>query len=238
MCESKPTKREPINHFRGVYTYMPCGCVLIAYLGLSTIWDGSARTLGFQIDHWQNQGWGLHNISRQRTRCEVAVASEGSRMNRCEDESFRNYFLSDGRSASRSLYLRAENAAFLIDEATRTVHGGPCSCTWTPLRALPDDGECRRAAAARLSQGKRIGTGRIAGYGVVHYRAVDEEGVETRLSLAPGLACEVMEQIHTWPGTLGIPGAKWHYQVTFIRPGEPDARLFRLPAGYVVQNKE
>jgi hypothetical protein len=58
----------------------------------------------------------------------------------------------------------------------------------------------------------------------VRYRAVDEKGTETELSLAPSLACEVMEEVHTWPGTLGIPGAKWQYRVTSYKPGEPDAR--------------
>jgi hypothetical protein len=216
---------------------MPCGCVLIAYLGLSTIWDGSARTLRFQIDGWQNQSWGLHAIDRQRIRCEVAVASDGSRMNRCEYELFHHYFFPDGRGMDRNLYLRSENAGFHIDDTTRMVRGGPCSCTWKPVSALADDNKCRRTAEARLSEGKSIGTGQIAGYEVVQYRAVDEKGAETRLSLAPGLACEVMEEIHTSPGTLGIPGAKWQYRVTSYKPGEPDRNAFRLPVGYTVQQK-
>ncbi|MBC8165858.1 MAG: hypothetical protein H7Y20_08305 [Bryobacteraceae bacterium] len=58
------------------------------------------------------------------------------------------------------------------------------------------------------------------------------------MSLAPGLACEVMEEIHTSPGTLGIPGAKWHYRVTSYKPGEPDQNMFRLPVGYIVQQKK
>lgn len=71
----------------------------------------------------------------------------------------------------------------------------------------------------------------------MRYRAVDENGTETELSLAPGLACEVMEEVHTWPGTLGIPGAKWQYRVTSYKSGEPDRNIFRLPVGYVVQQK-
>ena len=150
----RPTALRNSSRYLGVYTAMPCGCVLMAYLGLS-IWDGPPRTLRFQIDAWQNQSWGFHDVARQRVRCEVAVASDGSRMNRCEHESFRYYFLRGGQGMLRTLYLRPGNAAFQIDDAARTVHGGPCSCTWEPLTALPDDHECSQTAAARLPDGKR-----------------------------------------------------------------------------------
>ena len=216
---------------------MPCGCVLIAYLGLSTILDGSPRTIRFQIDDWHNQSWGLHDIDRRRLQCEVAVASDGSRMNRCENELFHHYFVSTRRGTEHSLYLHAANAGFYIDDATRIARGGSCTCTWEPLRALADDNECNRSAEARLSGGKRIGVGQITGHDVVRYRAVDEKGMETALSLAPGLACEVMEEVHTWPGTLGIPGAKWQYRVTSYTPGAPDGSMFRLPVGYVVRRE-
>jgi hypothetical protein len=105
------------------------------------------------------------------------------------------------------------------------------------MMLLEDNNECRRTAAVRLPKGKRIGTGEIAGHGVIRYGAVDEKGTVTKLSMAPGLACEVMEEVHTWPGTLGIPSAKWQYRVTSYKPGEPGRKLFRLPSGYTFQQK-
>lgn len=207
---------------------------MLAYLGLSTIWDGSPRTLKFEIDIWDNKSWGLHNIERHRGQCEVAVMGDGSRMNRCEDQFFEHYFIPKGEYKMQSLYLRSENAGFQIDHTARTVVGGPCGCTWEPIRALPDDSTCSRTAEFRLGQSKHAGSGRIAGQAVVSYQGVDEDGIFTEVSLAPALACEVMEVIRTWPGTLGIPGAKWHYLVTSYKPGEPDPTLFRPPAGYIV----
>jgi hypothetical protein len=215
---------------------MPCGWALYAYLGLS-IWDGSARTLQFQIDSWQNKSWGLHDIDRQRFRCEVAIAGDGSRANRCELEYFHHYFVPDGHWTIRTLYLRSENALFHIEDATRSVRGGPCSCTWQPMSVLADDSECSKTAQARLSGGKRLSNGRIASIDVVRYHAVDETGEKTELSLAPQLACEVMEEMHTQPGTLGIPGAKRQYCVISYKAGEPDSGFFRMPVGYIVQQK-
>ena len=218
----------------GVYRAMPCGCVLLAYV-FSESWDGIPRTTQFQIDAWQNLTWGLHNIYRQRTQCEVAIAGDGSRANRCESQYFRHFFWPDGSQSFRSLYLRPENAGFQLDDNTHIARGGPCDCTWEPRKALADDSECTRTAGRRLPGGKRMGVAQIAGHTVVRYRAVHEEGV-TQLSFAPGLACELMESIETALGTLGIPSAKSHYQVTSYKAGEPDRSLFQLPAGYIVQH--
>jgi len=211
--------------------------MLIAYFGLSIIPDGLPRTLQFQIDEWHNQSWGFHDIFRRRIRCEVAVASDGSRMNRCEQELFHHYFIPNGHRTEHGLYLRSANSAFQIDHSTRTAHGGTCHCAWEPPVAPADDGECRRTAAVHLWEGKRTGTGYVSGHRVVRYRSVDWQGMQIELSLAPGLGCEVMEEVHTSPGTLGIPGAKWRYRVSSYKPGEPDSSVFRLPAGYSVQQR-
>lgn len=102
---------------------------------------------------------------------------------------------------------------------------------------VDDDRECRKTVEERLHAGKRIRNDRIAGVDVVRYLAVDDYE-EIQLSLAPSLGCEVMEHVRTYPGTLGIPGARWRYRVTSYKSGEPDPGLFRLPAGYSVQKEE
>ena len=186
----------------GIYTVMPCSCMLIAYLGLSTIVDGSPRTLQFQIDDWQNQSWGLHDIDRRRLRCEVAVASDGSRMNRCEHELFHHYCVPKGRGTEHNLYLRSSNEGFEIDDTARTARGGSCACTWEPFRALADDNECRRTAGARRREGKRIGTGQIAGHAVLRYGSVDETGKGRGVGLPPGLRREFSRRpYHSPAGT-------------------------------------
>lgn len=133
------------------------------------------------------------------------------------------------------MYNRSDHAGFDIDDARRTARGGPCRCTWEPSSAAPDDDKCTRTAKARLGNSKPAGTGRVAGFDTVQYRSIDEGGTEDELSLAPALACEVMEEVHTWPGTFGIPGAKWRYTVNSYQAGEPDPKLFRVPDGYKVE---
>jgi hypothetical protein len=167
----------------------------------------------------------------------VAVASDGSRMNRCEREYFRHYFIPTGHESERTVYLRPENKGFQIDDGAHKARGGDCRCTWEPFRLLADVGECSQTAEARLTTSTRVGTGRMAGHAVVRYRAVDQKDTETELSLAPDLGCEVIEEEHTWPGTFGIPGARWRYRVTSYTPGEPDRSIFQLPVGYTVENK-
>ena len=78
---------------------------------------------------------------------------------------------------------------------------------------IADDEECTRTAEARAPGAKNIGEVQAAGHRVVRYRAVDQQGTEIQISLAPNLECELMEEVYTSPGTLGIPGAKWRYHV-------------------------
>src|SRR6266850_6631667 len=213
---------------------MPCGCALVAYIGLE-IWDGLPRTLQCQTDSWQNYSWGLHDIYRTRGRCTVAIASDGSRMNRCEADSFRHYFIPTEHATYHSVYLRSDHVGFALDDTTRTAYGGGCRCTWEPFRMMADDEECSRTAEAREPEAKNIGEGKIAGHRVVRYRFVDEQGTEVRMSLAPGLGCEVMEEVRLFKGTLGIPGAKWRYSVTAYKAGEPERNIFLVPPGYIVK---
>jgi hypothetical protein len=214
---------------------MPCGCVLLAYLGLSIL-DGPPRTLRFEITYWRNQSWGLHNIDRSETRCNVAIARDSSRSNRCESENFRFYFVPNAHWASHSLYNRSEHTGFEIDDAARSASGGPCACTWESQRLEAGDTDCTTSAARNLGvPGRPVGTGFVAGHQVLRYVAPTEDGGRQEVSLAPALDCEVMEAVHVWKGTVGIPGAKWHYVVTDYVPGEPDKSQFQIPAGYSVR---
>jgi hypothetical protein len=210
---------------------MPCACALLAYMGL-IIPDGLPRTLSVEIDDWKNQSWGFHAVERRRIRCKIAISANGSRMNRCETESFRHFFIPEEHSSEHAIYLRPQNSAYRIDDESRSVRGGPCGCTWETFQLDVADPDCMRTAQARLSDSHRVGSGSVAGKPVIRYRAEDARGTVRELSLAPDLACEVMEEVHWWKGTLGIPAAKWGYVVTNYRPGEPDRRLFQLPAGY------
>jgi len=216
---------------------MPCHCVLLAYMGLS-IWDGVPRTIHFEIDDWRNDSWGLHNIERRTIRCETAIASNGSRMNKCDIELFHHYLLRSTSGSEHTLYIQPTRSGFSIDDKNRVASGGNCNCTWDAPRQMPDDDACSQTAALRLYRPKRVGTNRIAGAVVVDYRSEETDGSSRRISLAPEHGCEVMEEVARTKGTLGIPGSQWRYRVNSYKPGKPPRRVFQLPPGFRVESEK
>src|SRR5579871_6829432 len=169
----------PLFLFDGTYRHrlvsnssVPCGCLLIAYLGIplaSGIWDGLPRTLTFEVDSWWNKSWGLDDVDHYHSRCEVAVASEGSRMNRCEYASFHHYILVEYEGKIWNIYRHSDHSGFTVDESRRTAEGGPCSCIWRSSRAPADDDRCTRSAQMRLPNSRLAGFGQVAGYSTVRY---------------------------------------------------------------------
>jgi hypothetical protein len=190
-------------------------------MGLS-IWDGSPRTLQFEIDDWRNTSWGFHAIDRSTTRCEVAISGNGSRMNKCHSRYFHHYLIPAGSSYLHTLYLRAANSAYTIDDENRTARGGECKCRWEIARLKSEDYNCSQAARMRLPGARYVGRARIGGAQVTEYQHIGRDGTLRRLALAPGLGCEVMEEVERRKGTLGILGAQRHYRVTTYIPGEPN----------------
>lgn len=213
---------------------MPCGCVLLAYAGLSFL-DGQPRTIHFQIDRWENNSWGFHNVERDIAGGTVAISSDGSRSNVLEFESRKFYFISQGHFRSHSLYRRRENIGYRIDDQARTVHPVPCSCTWTPAELRQDDPDCSQTASAYFN-GKRISYATVAGISVVRYRLVDESTSE-EMALAPLLGCDIMDHERTTFNDFGLPTSYYHLAVTTYVPGEPDPVLMMLPQGYQIVEK-
>jgi hypothetical protein len=203
-------------------------------MGLS-IWDGLPRTLHFEIDNWENKSWGLHAIDRRTTQCETAISANGSRMNTCNFEEFHHYLVPYARGSEHTLYVQPIHSGYSIDDVARMARGGECACSWDTEQIKSDDSRCSQTASERLPGSTNFGSGRIAGAVVVRYHNVDKDGTVHQLALAPELRCEVMEEILRWKGTVGIPGAQWRYRVTSYQPGEPDPRVFELPAGYSIQ---
>jgi hypothetical protein len=146
---------------------------------------------------------------------------------------FSHYFVPNGRDWQLdTLYLAPEKASFRIDHELREFSGGRCQCTWTPWRSKAGDPDCSQTVRERSSTAKQVGVGNVAGQMVIRYRDTDESGYVEEFALAPALHCELMEETHTHPGTLGIPGGRWHYRVTSYVSGEPPRHVFALPPGY------
>jgi hypothetical protein len=76
---------------------MACGCALAAYLGLWQLLDSSPRTVAFDIERWENNSWGLHNIDRDQISGTVAISADGSRANGVNSAHFKHYFIPSGQ---------------------------------------------------------------------------------------------------------------------------------------------
>ena len=161
----------------------------MAYLGLSIL-DGPPRTVQLEIDDWQNTSWGLHAIDRRRISCEVAIASDGSRMNRCDYEALSHYLIPNGRHRYHTIYLRPPNKAYEIDDVNHVANGVECDCTWNTETLKQTHPECTGAAQALLTTPKRIGTEQMAGHRVVRYREDDDVGTPWKSQWRRALAAK------------------------------------------------
>src|ERR1700730_1828815 len=109
---------------------MACGCSVLAYLGLWQLLGNVPRTVAFDIDRWENNSWGLHNIERDLISGTVAVAADGSRANNVKSTHYKHYFFPNGQFSAHSIFLRLTNVAYEVDDKTRTATIWRCTCTW------------------------------------------------------------------------------------------------------------
>jgi hypothetical protein len=214
---------------------MPCACAALVFLGLPLL-SGLPRTLRVEINEWRNTSWGFHAISRNETRCVIAVSADGSRRNKCESRSFHHYAIPDGNYLIDTLYLRLPNRIYVIEQEKQKAIGQTCGCEWKQPEEMPRGSNCADVAQT-LGARTLAGFGSIAGQKVVRYRDVDDDESVVELALAMDSGCEVMEETRTYPGTLAIPGARWQYIVTSFKSGEPEPEHFHIPAGYKIEER-
>ncbi len=102
----------------------------------------------------------------------------------------------------------------------------------TPLDT--SDVQCERARDsfdAGLKGNPKSGT--VAGYRVVIYEGADEDR-STSFAFAPDLGCLVMRSSYRQRSRFGIPIEIGWWEVTAVRRGPPDPRLFAIPKGRVI----
>ena len=93
------------------------------------------------------------------------------------------------------------------------------------------DVQCERARDDfRLGQKSAPKFGTVAGYRVVIYEG-DEEDRSATFAFAPDLGCIVMRASFRQRGPFGIPIEMGSWEVTAVRRGPPDSRLFAIPQG-------
>ena len=215
---------------------MACECALAAYLGLWQLIGNSPRTVVFEIERWENNTWGLHNIERGRTSGTVAVSADGSRANNVSSVQYKHYFIPTTLWTVRNIYRKPENIAFRIDDQARTTSLMRCGCTWEELKAPPLDAGCGGAAAAHFTMPVKVGQGTIAGIGVILYRGSGTEN-EHEMAFAPRLGCDLLEERNSTYNAIGLPTSRFHYIVRSYVVGEPDQKLFHPPPQYAPQDK-
>ena len=198
--------------------YMNCLPVWVAIAGtiIPTVPD-SPGTYQFEYDSWENQSWGLHNVSHKKVRCEMAVALNGSRSHRCDAERYHHYIISDVQGSGHVLYAKPTHECYSIDHKARTVGHGSCLCKEDGPSSSKDS-NCARRASSELPNGNLIGFSEVAGVRVVEYRGADYNGRRVYLSLAPSLGCEALDRIELQFGKFGIPTLMIRSRITSFKP--------------------
>lgn len=213
---------------------MTCGCAVLAYVGLWQLFGNIPRTVAFEIERWENNSWGLHNIVRDQITGTVAVFSDGSRSNNIKVMHYKHYLIPSGDRAGHTIYLRPAHVGYLVDDKARTATLWRCGCSWeeTPLALL--DSECRAVAKEYLGDSTRMGSGVVAGASVIRYLAAEDTG-EREAAFAPQFGCELFEERRTSYNWIGIPTWQFHFIVRSFVPGEPNQQALRPPAGYLIR---
>jgi hypothetical protein len=215
---------------------MACGCALAAYLGLWQLLGSSPRTVAFELERWENNTWGLHNIERERIWGTVAVSADGSRANNVTSAHYKHYFVPAGRWMVHDIYRKPENVAFRIDDQARTASILHCGCTWEEAAPPPYDPECSGAAAARFGATRKVNSGTVAGIAVIRYRGTGTEN-EHEMAFAPEFGCDLLEERNSTYNVIGLPTSRFHYIVRSYLPGEPNQKVLHPPAQYALRDK-
>ena len=213
---------------------MSCGCVLAVYLGLSQLANSPPRTVRFEIETWQNNSWGFHDIDRREGWGTVAIYGDGSRVNKVSANGYEHYFFPNYSYTLHNIYRRGENIVYLIDDRAKTATLSRCRCTWNePVRPATDR-ECETVAKSYPANRRvRVGEGRVAGILVIRYW-MEDDVYEHERAFAPEFGCEELEETSTSYNKYGLPTSRFHFIVRSYVAGEPNRADLLPPLGYTL----
>lgn len=216
---------------------MACGCSLLAYLGLWQLLGPVPRTVSFEIERWHNDSWGLHNIVRDKIAGTVMVTADGSRANKVQSRHYKHYLIPSGDWEAHSIYLRANNIAYEVDDRKKTTTLWRCTCSWEEPEQPTADAACISAAHARLGPNvTQFGGGEVAGVSVIWYTKTGSSDSD-EVAFAPEFGCDVLEQRSATYNAIGLPTSRFHFVVRSYLPGNPEQNALAPPAGYVLIEK-
>ena len=150
---------------------MPCGCVLLAY-SAAVAASSLPATIHFQVDRWENDSWGFHNVMRTAGHAAVAIFADGSRSNVVFANDYRFYLFPNAHFEVDTIYHRSQNVGFTLDDKERVARRHLC-CTWELRAKQPDDSDCTQHAT-ELDVKQRVGYGHVAGLRIIRYTSTDE----------------------------------------------------------------
>lgn len=216
---------------------MACGCLLLAYVGLWQLLGTTPRTVFFEIDRWNNDSWGMHNIVRDRIAGTVMVFVDGSRVDNIQATHYKHYLMPSGDWPAHSIYVRPANLGYEINDRTKTVTWSHCRCTWEEPEPPPPDSVCIAAAHAFLGANVTlVGNGQIAGASVIRYKLTGSND-QHEITFAPKLGCDILEEQRTTYNSIGIPTSRFHFVVRSYLHGNPAQKMLEPPTGYVLREK-
>jgi hypothetical protein len=191
------------------------------------------RTPRWEGYGWENTSWGFHAVQRWSGSTVLAYRRDGGIMERNSRREWCNYVIPKSEWDTAQIKFPKEQRTIAIDYRAKEyservgVRGG--LPVWDP-----DDADCAKLALwFELSDLKRVmGETVIAGIRSIPYTGVRSKTERVSVWLAPSLGCTQMRLVSADHNSIGLPTSHSWMEVVWARIGEPDAALFKVPAGY------
>lgn len=190
------------------------------------------RTLVYETSGWANRSWGFHNIERYNIRETEAVRGDGTAMIRISRQDFRFYFVSAGSYDRTRIVLPTKRQTFEIERTVRAFRQLPG--LWRFHESWTDNPECGEQAMYSGKVRRKTGIEPVlAGVRAIEYayESADRRFVQ-RIAFAPSLGCTAVAFSFLERNGAGLPVRAFESKLTSVLLGEPDQKLFEIPADY------
>jgi len=184
------------------------------------------RTVELRSDSWERTNWGLL-VGRGNGSASLAYNSDGGSLERYAQRSVRYYFWTLTLWDISNIVLPGSGVSLYVDHRSKeyqVLHGASKGQpVWDP-----EDADCSTVAKG-LGAPRRFGQAQIAGFLSFGYTGWVSEAERSTLFLAPSLGCTLMKSTEETFGSAGSVVAHHQIEVTMVRIGEPDPKLFEVP---------
>jgi hypothetical protein len=192
------------------------------------------HTIRYRLGQWALFHRGMLDVTHSTVETVAAVRSDGSM---CSGSRLETYALFKGKSygaPSSTIYSAPTGRVIRIFPNDRTFSSrAPLIWHDRPYRRSKDgDSTCSTGILHQGTDFKHAGTEVILGLQAAHWhRELGNGGYEDSY-LAPALDCAALRHKSVHKSALHLPAFITSSEVTGMEWGEPDARLFMVPAEY------